>query len=79
MSGRLFGAFFSNGDDVDQGTGYHFVKVSVTEIALYKSNWAYQTDLYKLESKPGKTGMKVIEDQCEILYQGQVVNYTNMT
>lgn len=38
MSGRLFGAFISNGDDVDQGAGYHFVKVTVTEIALYISN-----------------------------------------
>lgn len=38
MSGRLFGACISNGDDVDQGAGYHLVKVTVTEIALYISN-----------------------------------------
>lgn len=79
MSGRLFGPFISNGDDVDQGAGYHFVKVTVTEIALYISNWAYQTGPYKPESKPGKTWMKVIEDQCKILYQGEIVDYTNMT
>lgn len=55
MSGRLFGACISHGDDVNQGAGYHFVKVTVTEIALTISNSAYQTDPYKLEGKPGKT------------------------
>lgn len=38
ISGRLFGACISNGDDGNQGAGYHFVKVTVTEIVLYISN-----------------------------------------
>lgn len=38
MSGRFFGACVINGNDVDQGAGYHFVKVTVAEIALYISD-----------------------------------------
>lgn len=47
-----------------RNAGYYIVKVSVTETAPYteQNGIPIQTDPDKLESKPGKTWIKVIED-----------------
>lgn len=56
--------------------GYYIVRVTTIERApkTEKDGAKIQTDIYQLETE---SGIKVIEDKWKILYQSQVVDYTN--